>query len=44
MDWSYCYPMDLYRHPESGVIVLGEDMPDELKPDTVTPCQHCVLP
>ncbi|QRI45056.1 hypothetical protein QEH45_gp02 [Microbacterium phage Shocker] len=45
MNWRYCWALDIYRHPETGIIILGEDMPKELIPDSPPPCDgHCVLP
>lgn len=31
-DFEHDPLIDVWTHPESGVIILGEDMPPELKP------------
>lgn len=33
MDWQYDLLLDLFWHPETGVVILGEDMPEELYPN-----------
>lgn len=32
MDWTYEAVGNLYYHPETDIIIYGEDMPDELLP------------
>lgn len=31
-DWEHTQLTDVWHHPESHAAILGEDMPDELKP------------
>lgn len=30
--FAYSLGTDLYEHPETGVVIFGEDMPEELLP------------
>lgn len=35
-DFWYDFGLDLYVHPETGVLILAEDMPWELLPEPLT--------